>query len=113
MLTLGGLDLFGRLWPVARQKVAEGRLAILADWLIEAGEAPRELTQLGHLFDGQLGLGGDFIIGGLTPELGAQLAFDLADLGLALGDVNRKPDRPAVVLQPPLEGLADPQGAVG
>src|SRR6202012_3872033 len=59
-----------------------------------------------------LALRRDLLVGRLTAQLGAQLGLDLADLGLALGDMHRQPDRPAVVLQAPLERLTDPQPAV-
>ena len=61
----------------------------------------------------QPGDGRDLLVRRLTPELGVQLAFDLAHLDLALRDVHRHADRPAVVLQAALNRLTDPQRAVG
>src|SRR5205807_10364111 len=72
-----------------------------------------QIAQLDYLVEWELGGLRDLLVGGLTGEPGVQLAFDLADLDLALGDVHWQPDRPAVVLQAALHRLADPERAVG
>src|SRR3954464_10735856 len=56
---------------------------------------------------------GDLVVGRRTAELGGELALGGGHLALALGDVRGQADRPAAVVQRPLDRLADPQGRVG
>ena len=106
-------DFLERARPIAGKQIAQGQVAVVADRLVEARKIPAQLADLDDLVDAEFRHSGDLLVGRLTRELGAQLAFDLPDLHLPLRDMNRKPDGPARVLQPALDGLADPQGAVG
>ncbi len=51
---------------------------------------------------------GDLVGGGLSPELGHELALGPADLVELLHDVHRYPDRPGLVRQRPRDRLPDP-----
>ena len=50
---------------------------------------------------------------GWRPSFGDQLALGARDLLLALDDVHRDPDRPRLVRDAALHGLADPPGRIG
>src|ERR687888_620810 len=55
---------------------------------------------------------GDLLVRRLVTELGRELTLDAPDLARALGHVNGEPDGAARVLQPALDGLADPERRV-
>jgi hypothetical protein len=101
-----------RLGLVAREQVSQGGLTVLADGLVEACQSATQLAQLGNLVDRDLGRGGDLLVGGVPEQLRAELTLDLAHLDLPLGDVDRYADRPAVILQPALHRLPDPERSV-
>ena len=59
------------------------------------------------------GLPGDLLVGRRASEAHREIALRALDLALALPDVNRQPDRPALVREAALDRLADPEGRVG
>src|SRR5204863_8973476 len=79
---LDDLVLDGRL--LGGDQVAERRLAVLADRLVERRQRTGRLADLDHLVDGQLDCLCDLVLGRLTAELGRELALGAVDLALAL-----------------------------
>ena len=112
-VAVGVRDLLDGSRAIARQKLAESGLAVLADRLIKARQTTVELAQLDDLVDGHLHDLGELLVSRLAPELRAQLALGLADLDLSLSNVDRDANRAPVVLKPALNRLANPQRAVG
>src|SRR6185436_1165964 len=89
------------------------RCAIVADRLVEAHRGAIGLADLDHVGERQVGRVGDLLVARLVTELRRQLTLDAPDLPGALGHVDGEPDGPARVLEPALDGLADPQRGVG
>ena len=98
---------------VAGEQIAERAGVVLADRLVEAGHRPRRRLDLAHLLQRQLRRLRQLLVGRLAAELGDQLALGARDLLLALDDVHRDPDRPRLVRDAALDGLADPPGRIG
>src|SRR4051812_26043940 len=98
---------------LGRDQLAEGRLAVLADRLIQARQRPGRLADLDHLVDRELDRLGDLVLGRLATEPRGQLALRAVDLALALRDVDGQANRARRVLQAALDRLPDPQGRVG
>src|SRR3954468_20989110 len=97
---------------LCRDQLAEGRLAVLADGLIEARQRAGRLADLDHLVDRELNRVSDLLLGRLATEPRGQLALRAVDLALALRDVDGQADRAGAVLQPALDRLTDPQRRV-
>src|SRR5215213_2038583 len=102
------VDLFLERRRVVAEKVAERRVALGADRLVEARDRTRRLTHLAHLLQRQLRLFRDLLLRRRAPELRRQLALRARDLRLALDDVHGDPDRPRLVRDTALNRLADP-----
>jgi hypothetical protein len=107
------LDLLVRLDLIAGEQVAELGVALGPDGPLQARDRAHDLARLVELLEGDLGAGGDLLVGGRTPVLGGELALHAGDLALALTDVHRDPNRPALVGEPALDRLPDPEGRVG
>src|SRR5215210_703042 len=105
-------DLVLRVGRVRGEQVAERRLAVVPDRLVETGERTRRLADLDHLVDRELDRVGQLLLGRLAAELGGELALGAVDLALALSDVDGQPDRARRVLEPALDRLADPERGV-
>ncbi len=101
------------LGPIARQEVAERRLAVLAHGLVQAGQVARELTRLDHLVLGKLRPLSDLLVRGIATQLRRELLLDAPHLALALSDVHRHADGPPGVLEAALDRLPNPERAVG
>src|SRR3954452_10447325 len=106
-------DLVLRVGRVRGEQVAERRLAVVPDRLVEARERPGGLADLDDLVDRQLDRVGQLLLGRLAAELGRELALGAVDLALALSDVDGQPDRARRVLEPALDRLANPERGVG
>ena len=110
LLALGGLDLLGGLGPLAGEQVAEGGLAVLADRLIEAGQR-RGSARAARATSST----GSFASAAISSSVGSRPSLVLSSLSTLRTLVWRcatwtgSADRPAVVLQPALERLADPK----
>jgi hypothetical protein len=65
-----------------------------------------------QLVERDLGAGRHLLVGGRPPVLRRQLALHAHDLALALADVHRDADRAALVGEPALDRLADPERRV-
>src|SRR5215210_4168613 len=109
----GLVDLLVDRRGLEREQVAERGVPVVADRLVEAHDGAIGLADLDHVGERQVGCGGDLLVARLVAELRRQLTLDAPDLPGALGDVNGEPDRPARVLEPALDGLADPERRVG
>src|SRR5437763_10194772 len=106
------LDLVLRKRPVAGDEVAEGRVLLVADRLVEAGGGPRRGEHLVRLLQRQARLFGDLLERRLAAELGPQEPLRAVHLLEPLDDVDGHPDRPRLVGKRPRDGLADPPGRV-
>src|SRR5687767_6859916 len=109
----GVLDLLVGGELVGGEQVAERRVAVLTDALVQRGRGLIGLLDLLDLLERELSGVGDLLVARLVAELEGQLALELRDLAGALGHVDGQADRAAGVLQPALDRLADPQGPVG
>src|SRR4051812_12246982 len=112
LLPEADLDLLDRLGRVAREERAELGVALRADGPLEARDRPAELARLLELAEADVCLFGDLLVRGRAPQAHRQVAVGARDLPLALADVHREPDRPALVREAALDGLADPEGRV-
>src|SRR5215207_6646892 len=109
---LGGA-LEGGLGALIGDELAELRLLLLADRLLEGdGRLGRALDRV-DLLGLDAGDLGDLLRGGLAAQLGDQLALRAADLVELLDDVDRDADGPRLVGEGAGDGLADPPGRVG
>src|SRR5215204_3383673 len=109
----GLVDLLVDRRGLEREQVAERGVPVVADRLVEAHDSAIGLADLDHVGERQVGRGGDLLVARLVAELRRQLTLDAPDLPGALRHVNGEPDRPARVLEPALDGLADPERRVG
>src|SRR5919197_3383843 len=91
--------LFG-LRLVARDQLAERRLALLAHRLVEARDRAGGLAHLIHLPERKLGRLRHLLLSGRAPELRCELALRAGDLALALADVHGNADRARLVAEP-------------
>src|SRR5581483_57682 len=94
-------------------ELAELRLLLVANRLLERDRRLRGALDLVDLLRVDAGDLGDLLRGGLAPELGDELALGAADLVELLDDVDRDPDRPGFVRERAGDGLPDPPGRVG
>src|SRR5581483_3327052 len=92
--------------------VPELRLVVVSDRLLERDRRLRRPADLVDLLDGHLELDSDLRGRRLTPELGTQLPLRPEDLVQLLDDVDRHPDRPALVGERPRDRLPDPPRGV-
>src|SRR4051812_4071443 len=108
---LGGA-LVRRLRALVGDELAELRLLLVADRLLERDRRLRAaLDRLDLLRLDPRDLG-DLVGGGLAPELGDELALGPADLVELLDDVHGDANRPGLVGQGARDRLADPPGRV-
>src|SRR4051812_30132506 len=108
---LGGA-LVRRLGALVGDELAELRLLLIADRLLERDRRLRgALDRLDLLRLDPRDLG-DLVGGGLAPELGDELALGPADLVELLDDVHGDADRPGLVGQGARDRLANPPGRV-
>src|SRR5919199_519112 len=73
----------------------------------------RRLPRLAQVHELHAGGVRKLVVGRVAAELGLQLSLDGGDLALADADVRRDADRSGAVLDPALDGLADPERRVG
>src|SRR5512132_4092917 len=76
----GELDLLVREELLAGEEVADDRVPLIADRLIEARRRPRRRAHLARLLDRQARLLGDFLQRRLPPETGRQAALGVVHL---------------------------------
>src|SRR5436190_11374025 len=108
---LGGV--LGQRLALVGEEVAELRLLLVADRLLQRDRRLRAAADPLDLLRRQLDLAGDLGGGRLTPELGAQLALGADDLVQLLDDVYRHSDRARLVRERAGDRLPDPPGRVG
>src|SRR5829696_1544901 len=94
-------------------EVAERRLLLLADRLLERHRQLRHAQDLADLLGRHLELLRDLVWSGLPPEPLHELALDVHDLVQLLDHVHRNADRPRLVRDRARDCLADPPGRVG
>ncbi len=97
---------------VAGHEVAEDRVLLLADRLVEARGRPCGRTDLERLLKRKPGLLGDLLERGLAAEVGEEVALGALHLLHPLDDVDGDADRPRLVRNRTSDGLADPPGRV-
>src|SRR5918911_1684851 len=107
LLAQRDLDLLLGLRAVAREQVSEAGLLLAADRLVEARDRARGVAQLADLVQRQLSRLRDLLVGRVAAEPGGQLALGARDLALALADMDRQPDRPALVGEAALDRLRE------
>src|SRR5918995_3417073 len=93
---LGG-PLEGGLGALIGDELAELRLLLVADRLLEGDRRLRRALDRIDLLGLDAGDLGDLVRGGLAAELGDELALRPPDLVELLDDVDRDPDRPRLV----------------
>src|SRR4051794_3272917 len=101
---LGG-TLVGGLGTLVSDELTELRLLLVADRLLERDRCLRGALDRVHFLGVDAGDLGDLLGGGLTAELGDELALGAADLVELLDDVDRDPDRPRLVGERAGDGL--------
>src|SRR5581483_11933533 len=104
--------LVGQRLGFVLDEVPELRLVVVSDRLLERDRRLRRPADLVDLLDGHLELDSDLRGRRLTPELGTQLPLRPEDLVQLLDDVDRHPDRPALVGERPRDRLPDPPRGV-
>src|SRR3954451_15732970 len=109
---LGGA-LVGRLGALVGDELAELRLLLVADRLLEADRGLRGALDRVDLLGVDPGDLGDLVGRRLATQLGDQLALGPADLVELLDDVDRDADRARLVGQRAGDRLADPPRRVG
>src|SRR3954452_11056107 len=109
---LGG-PLVGGLGALVSDELTELRLLLVADRLLERHRRLSRALDRVDLLRIDAGDFGDLLGGGLTAELGDELALGATDLVELLDDVDRDADRPGLVGEGARDGLADPPGRVG
>ena len=93
-------------------QVAQRRVAILADRLVERHDRAIRLADLDHVLQRQVCRRGDLLVRRLVAKLRGQLALDAADLAGPLRHVDGQADGAARVLEAALDRLTDPQRRV-
>src|SRR5215210_1832486 len=83
----------GRLGRLSGDQVAEARVALCADRLVEARDRAGGGPYLLHVLQRELRLLGDLLVGRIALELRSQLAICARDLLLALDDMHGNADR--------------------
>ena len=91
----GGVE--GRLGLLVLHEVAELRLLLLADRLLERDRELGHAQDLPHLLGRHLELDRDLLGARLASEALNELALDVHDLVQLLDHVHRDPDRPRLV----------------
>src|SRR5262245_45858517 len=109
---LGG-TLEGGLGTLIRDELAELRLLLVADRLLERDRRLRRPLDRVDFLGLDAGDLGDLIRGRLAAQLGDQLALRATDLVELLDDVDRDADGPCLVGECAGDRLADPPGRVG
>src|SRR4051794_16381397 len=109
---LGGALVRG-LGALVGDELAELRLLLVADRLLEADRGLRGALDRVDLLGVDPGDLGDLVGGGLAPQLRDQLALGAADLVELLDDVDGDADGARLVGQRAGDGLADPPRRVG
>src|SRR3954454_2842319 len=109
---LGG-PLVGGLGALVSDELTELRLLLVADRLLERDRRLRGTLDRVDLLRIDAGDFGDLLGGGLTAELGDELALGAADLVELLDDVDRDPDGARLVGERAGDRLADPPRRVG
>src|SRR5688500_1414201 len=109
---LGGA-LVRRLGALVGDELAELRLLLVADRLLEADRRLRGALDRVHFLGIDARGLGDLVVGGLAAQLGDELALGAADLVELLDDVDRDADRARLVGERAGDRLADPPGRVG
>src|ERR671910_1846874 len=105
--------LVGRLRLLVGDELAELRLLLVADRLLERDGRLRGALDRVDLLGLDPGHLGDLIRGRLAAELGDQLSLRAADLVQLLDDVDGNPDRARLVRQRARNRLANPPRRVG
>src|SRR6266542_6345001 len=108
-----GLD--GRLGcrsAVVGDEVAERRIVVGTDCLVEADEVTREVDQLADPLLGDVQLVGKLAVARFAAELLIELAADALQLVHLLYQVHGQPDRARLVGHRAADRLADPPGGV-
>src|SRR5205085_5426377 len=95
------------------EEVAELRLLLVADRLLERDRRLRAAANLLHLVHAQVEVAADLPRQGLAAQLGAELPLRADDLVELLDDMHWHPDRPRLVGERTGDGLADPPCRVG
>src|SRR3954471_7993913 len=108
---LGGA-LVGRLGALVGDELAELRLLLVADRLLQRDRGLRGALDRVDLLGVDPGDLGDLVGGRLAAQLGDQLALGAADLVELLDDVDGDADRARLVGQRAGDRLADPPGRV-
>ena len=105
-------NLFLEVAQVGRNQVAERGGGVGRRRLVEAGHHPGRLGQVGPRLG--TGVGGvvQLFIGGWALQLMGQLPQGGIHLLVAFGHLHGKPDGPPVLLDSPLQRLADPPGGI-
>src|SRR5205085_10282694 len=99
--------------PAALHELAEARVLLVADRLVEArGRACSRLDLVG-LMDRERGLVRDLLERGLAAELRPERALRAVHLLEPFDDVHGHADRARLVRERPRHRLADPPGGVG
>src|SRR5215217_222220 len=109
---LGGA-LVRRLRALVGDELAELRLLLVADRLLQRHGSLRGALDRVDLLRVDARDLGDLVGGGLAPQLGDELALGPPDLVQLLDDVNRDADRPRLVGQRAGDRLPDPPGRIG
>src|SRR5688572_17131659 len=108
---LGGA-LVRRLGPLVGDELAELRLLLVADRLLERDRGLRRALDRVDLLGVDPRDVGDLLRGGLAAQLRDELALRTADLVELLDDVDRDADRARLVGERAGDRLADPPGRV-
>ena len=94
-------------------KSPERRFLVAADRHVQAHRVAAVLEQIADLLDRDAGLFGQFLIGGFAAQVLVHLTLDPGQLVDLLDQVDRQPDRAALVGHAAGDGLADPPRGVG
>src|SRR4051812_42978605 len=108
-----GRALVRRLGALVGDELAELRLLLVADGLLERDRGLRGALDRVDLLGVDPGDLGDLLGAWLAPELGDELALGAPDLVELLDHVDGDADGPRLVSQRAGDGLADPPGRVG
>src|SRR6266540_5554821 len=113
LLRKADVQLLGRLGLLAGEEVAELRVSLVPDGLVEARDRAGGGLHLFDVLERQLRLFRDLLVGWRSLEPRRQLPLGARDLLLALDDVDGDANRPRLVGDAALHRLADPPGRVG